>query len=649
MVLFNLLAKLTLDKTAFDKDLDQAEKDAKDFKPETPELKLDPTNYQKEMKKAKEGASEFKTLWSDIKTAVVTAGVAAAVKGTFELIANATEVYLTNSDAIDQQTTKLHISAQAYQEWSHVMSASNGDIADLEDGIKNINALLGGEEIEKAPEAFEALGVSLFDANGNARKTEAILKETIKALARYGGDDRGALVSAIFGDKAEFDYLLKNGALGIDSLIAEAHDLGLIMSDEQIERGVNFNKSVDNLHEAMTGFQNNIGSVVTSLQGVVDLMAKVMAFFAGAGGEESTLDKTFKEIYKHTLASSLQLDKAESKAKGLIENLDELGDYWTLDEEGKMTWDALAAHALELFPQLSTYIDTDGKKIQGNTKDIEANISAWARLEKQRLLSAAMQEKAQAIADQYTAAYEKSAEARLKENDALGKRVEVIAAMNKKLNDNPEQKRLFGLDYKGATEVTEENFDQVLPFFKRGYQDAARNQIDAYEKMLADASTMRSDADKLIAEADEEQAKLLDYEQALTESMGLTDESVLQAKSDVEALTAAIDAVPDEKHTTFYMDSEDAFPHAKGSNYIPYDNYPALLHRGEAILTASEARRYREGSDFGDMSGLEDRIEAAIRRGMSGATVNSYLNGQDITDDVNRKTVRQLKARRFSG
>ena len=35
--------------------------------------------------------------------------------------------------------------------------------------------------------------------------------------------------------------------------------------------------------------------------------------------------------------------------------------------------------------------------------------------------------------------------------------------------------------------------------------------------------------------------------------------------------------------------------HAGGLAYVPYDNYPASLHRGETVLTAQEARDYREG------------------------------------------------------
>ena len=104
------------------------------------------------------------------------------------------------------------------------------------------------------------------------------------------------------------------------------------------------------------------------------------------------------------------------------------------------------------------------------------------------------------------------------------------------------------------------------------------------------------------------------------------------------------------KGNTILVDPKANAPgHAKGLNYVPYDNYPALLHRGEQVLTASQARSNREGTGSSiDLSGLSQAIQAAVRAGMEGATVRSYLNGRDITDEVNRNQIKQIKARRYA-
>jgi len=93
----------------------------------------------------------------------------------------------------------------------------------------------------------------------------------------------------------------------------------------------------------------------------------------------------------------------------------------------------------------------------------------------------------------------------------------------------------------------------------------------------------------------------------------------------------------------------DAQHNAKGNWNVPYNNFPALLHRGEMVLTASQARRYREG-EMGsmDFSALADTIVSAIRQGMNGATVNSYLDGKLVSDEVNRALGNNMMARRFA-
>ena len=38
---------------------------------------------------------------------------------------------------------------------------------------------------------------------------------------------------------------------------------------------------------------------------------------------------------------------------------------------------------------------------------------------------------------------------------------------------------------------------------------------------------------------------------------------------------------------------------AKGLPYVPYDGFPAILHKGERVLTAKEANAYNKGGNTG--------------------------------------------------
>ncbi len=48
--------------------------------------------------------------------------------------------------------------------------------------------------------------------------------------------------------------------------------------------------------------------------------------------------------------------------------------------------------------------------------------------------------------------------------------------------------------------------------------------------------------------------------------------------------------------------------HATGLDYVPYDEYPALLHEGEAVLTKAEARAWRNGDGVTDGGAVRDLI-----------------------------------------
>ena len=168
--------------------------------------------------------------------------------------------------------------------------------------------------------------------------------------------------------------------------------------------------------------------------------------------------------------------------------------------------------------------------------------------------------------------------------------------------------------------------------------------VEEWNKLQQEASSLRSEADSMSTEADAAMENYKAYAKALASELGITISDTETATAKATELKNAIDSIPDYKRITLVEQRLNS--HAIGSEYIPYDNYPALLHRGEKVLTATEARKQSSGTD---MSGLEDRIESAIIRGMSKSTVRSYLNGNDITDDVDRNMIRKLKARRFAG
>ena len=668
MELFSLLAKLTLDSKEFDKGLSEAQRDADNFEmPETPSLDLDASDFESEISEAEAAGTGFgKTMegvFDGIKTALTVTGIVAAISGIVNGIKEAVNLTAETADGIDKGAKRLNISRQAYQEWDHALRQSGASITDLQKGVIQFNKFIAenqpgavvknadealGETGNEMAQAFARLKVDVKDANGQLKSTEQLINESLIALAGFNGskEERGALVTQLFGKGGNnLNALLDEGVDGVRALLAEAGDLGLIMSDEEITNAVAYGDAVANLNAELDAikmaFVQDIIPVLTdAVKWLTDFLTNLNPRL-----QTNSIYQTFDEIDKKTKKASRQVDESTVTAKKLIEDLQTMGDYWSLDEQGRMTWDALAAKALELFPQLSDYIDTDGKKIQGNTQDIEANIDAWARLEKQRLLSAAMDEKSEAIAKQLTAAYEKGADAAEKEAEAEGKRATAI----QELNRMRKEQGLSAIEMTASQEEASKALTELIESFPEDdpMQVKAGLIFKEYGEAWTEAAKLREESNKMIAEAEEAQSKLKDYEKLLSDQMGLTNADVIKTKDEVSNYVDELNKVPTDVYTTFHTEYDDrGYDHsyAIGSPYIPYDQM-ALLHRGERVLTATENRR---GTGDGmDYTRLEDSIVASIRAGMADAQVTAVVTDRQVGKGSNRYNGTEIDSRRF--
>lgn len=92
--------------------------------------------------------------------------------------------------------------------------------------------------------------------------------------------------------------------------------------------------------------------------------------------------------------------------------------------------------------------------------------------------------------------------------------------------------------------------------------------------------------------------------------------------------------------------------YATGLDYVPYDNFAARLHEGEAVLTKLEATNWREGARTGASAVVDAAaIGAAVRDALAGVTValDGERVGELITPEVSARMGREARERRFAG
>lgn len=699
MELFSLLAKLTLDSKEFDKGIDEAEKkgnftiedaklglDKEEFdsgieqaQGETvddmrPELGLDTDEFDEGVKKAQESSETFGGVVGDIfqqlKGAIVAAGIVGILTSVKNLLDDSIRLTAEYGDTVDKGAKAFQISNKRYQEWDHALKQSGASINDLAIGFKTMNKVLAGEGSEDAAKAYEALGLSADIASGKFKNSEELMEATFKAIGDYTGSDRGVIVNWLFGNPGKnLNAFFDEGSVGIQKLVDEASDLGLVMSDEEISNAVSYGDAMANLHAEMDALkQVFVADILPILTEVVKFITSILAFFNPRANKNSLAD-LLENVDKDFAKSIRNIDTMEGEAFSIVDQLQKMGDYTKLSADQQDLWNQRAERAIELFPQLSEHIDTDTHKIKGNTDEIKENIKQYGNMLKQRALEQAVADKNQILADKAAAAADKELEAEAKIDEAEGKRFAAIEEANRllKLDQNASLAAQFYAKYGENALVTAETLDDFNTMAEENYNGtsiAFSQMLLDYDTLLGDAKRLKTEAEEANAEVEKEREHLERYTAIAAEKYGILveDTDAITSKTEtaaekVRSLVTELNNVPKRVIVDFAFTGDTQIPFGSGNGmkmytqaigdpYVPYDNYPSLLHRGEMVLPATEARKYREGDSVS--TDLEDRIIEAIQRGMSNAHVDAYMDGEKVTRSVSTRLARENGARRYN-
>ena len=184
-------------------------------------------------------------------TKTFTVGATAATAAT---VAFASKVAST-TDHIDKMSQKIGISRTAYQELDFVCSQSGTSVDTLQAGMKTLTNQMqsASEGGSTATAAFDALGLSIYDSSGKLKDQETMMWEAMTALQGMENQtEKSAIATDLFGRSGSELMPMLNGAAGsIEAMRKQAHDLGLVLSDEAVNAGVTYTDTIDQLKRAM--------------------------------------------------------------------------------------------------------------------------------------------------------------------------------------------------------------------------------------------------------------------------------------------------------------------------------------------------------------------------------------------------------------
>ena len=224
------------------------------------------------IKKIEKGLSDVIGVAKAVGVAIAAAG--AAVFGLAKSAAN-------YADKIEDTAMAVGVTNHSLQTLAHAAKLSGASFEELEVGLRSFSRNMrdAADKGGIAADAFARLRVNTQDANGNMRDSDAVLADVADRFASMSnGAEKTALAMDIFGRSGtRLIPMLNAGAGGIAEMRAEAERLGIVLDDNAIRAGSDFNDSLDRLSAVFIGLKNSIGAaVIPALMELVDSLREIV-------------------------------------------------------------------------------------------------------------------------------------------------------------------------------------------------------------------------------------------------------------------------------------------------------------------------------------------------------------------------------------
>ena len=235
-----------------------------ELKTEQAELKVDIKNTTKQLEEQKNQAKQsgkaldtVKSAAADLgKTLATTAtGFSAAVGALYAMTASAG----ATADDINTLSKQYGLSTEQIQKFKYATDLIDVSLEAYTASIaRNIRSMVAYQNGTTATvQAYDALGVSVIDANGKLRDSQTVYNEIIAALGKIEDEtERDSLAMTILGRNAQqLNPLILGGAEALEELGKQAKNLGLILPQENLDNLNAFNDKIDTLKANMNGLK----------------------------------------------------------------------------------------------------------------------------------------------------------------------------------------------------------------------------------------------------------------------------------------------------------------------------------------------------------------------------------------------------------
>ena len=248
------------------------------------------------------------------------AGGAAAAAGAF--LTSRTLDAVNLADQLNKASQRTGVAVEALSQYQYAAELSDvsnetlvGSLAKL---ARNMDQAAQGTKEQAA--AFDAIGVSVKNADGTLRSTQDVFDDIAVALGRLpDGATKTAIAMQLFGRAgAQLIPLLNGNADGFRAVREEADRLGVTMSSDLARNAEQFNDDMARLEK----LSSSVGIAIATdlVPALNDVVSAFREGYEQGGLFDATLD-SLKESY-----SKLFPDFLETRADSIRESISDLED-----------------------------------------------------------------------------------------------------------------------------------------------------------------------------------------------------------------------------------------------------------------------------------------------------------------------------------
>jgi len=262
------------------------------------EIRGDNRNLKKSVKDTEKTTNSFTDTVKKTGAALLAAFAARKIiSGIRNLINNLTET----ADRLLDLKDITGLSTDALQEYEYIAKIAGVNTEAIASAAQNLTNRFQHLYRESSPisRAFREMGIEAHTANGELRATDEIMDDALVALAEMTNQtERNALAAQIFGGSwKELAPILAMGKDGIEDLRKEAHDMGIVMEEDALQKANDFRKEMERFDGQMEAFKRSVGMwFIPAFSSMLDYISRThrslknFLEFIETGGSQVTFD-----------------------------------------------------------------------------------------------------------------------------------------------------------------------------------------------------------------------------------------------------------------------------------------------------------------------------------------------------------------------